>query len=124
MEKIDAVGSVHLAINTLVSALHGIRATKLIPDESLAIELGEDRVFVLKDGMVICKPSNFMNIDAIPFGDLNTAIKVIDYPPREEGSSGGSRGSGSSEAPAPHPETGKGGGERECPVCLGTGKLK
>lgn len=119
MGKKDAVSSVHLAINNLVSALHGIRATKAIPDEPLTVELGEDRVFVLQDGCVICRPNDFANVDAIRFGDLQVAIKVIKYPPREDpsGSSGGKPG-GSDKTPKPKEGSA---GERQCPVCLGTG---
>jgi len=122
-EKEDAVGSVHLAINNLVSALHGIRTASPMPDEPLTIELGEDRVFILQDGLVVCRPHNFMNVDAIPFGDLTAAIKVIPYPPRDEGSSSGSGGESGGSRQTHNPETGSG-GERQCPICLGTGKIK
>src|SRR5438876_10864429 len=103
MEKNEAVGSVHLAISHLASALHGISVADLTHTEPLAIELGDDKVFVLDNGLVICKPDRLMGLDPRLLGDRTASIKILPYPslPEHEGRSSGS---GQHESPGPTPK--------------------
>lgn len=117
--KDDAIGSVHFAINNLVSTLEGIHTQEEIGHDSLEVELGEHRVFLLQGGVVVCQPYNFPNVYGVIPGERVLGIKVLPYEP-ETGA-----GSGSSAPQGDHPTTSPAaGGDKKCPTCDGTGRVK
>ena len=121
MTKDDALGSVHLAINNLVSTLHGIHRQEEIGHDSLEVELGEHRVFLLHGGVVVCQPHNLPNVLGVMAGQHVLGIKVLPHDPIEAG--GGSAPSSSPQGvqPTTSPAAGE---DKKCPTCDGTGKVK
>ena len=119
MIKDDPIGSVHFAISNLASALHGISLNEEL-EYPLEIELGDDRIFVLHGGVVISQPNNFPHVSGIPsYERLVAGIKVRPYPSNEP--SGGSSSKPEESKTAPSHTAG---GDKTCPVCHGTGKVK
>jgi hypothetical protein len=119
MNRDEATGSLHLAMNHLVSAISGIQTASELPSGPVRLRIGDDRVHVFENRMVVCQPRGMILPTPQQVGSFVTAVVAGEYEDSDD-LSDPSQSSGEGDSPIWVPDNS---GRIKCPCCKGTGKM-